>query len=111
MNTDNLYSARFATFFDLGTIAIPKEDVKYITALDNSKEVIILVFRAFGNYKAWLKEHGFNDKLNSFKCFYNLVISCDWKVEQDKNVATAKNLIDFHLEHTIHYTKMVNVFK
>lgn len=109
MNIENLYSNRFATFHDIGTMVIPAEDVKYITAMGNSNDVVILVFRAFGNYKAWLKDNGINDKLACFKSFYKQVLECDWKTETDKNIATAKNLLEYHRNYPIYYTKMTNV--
>ena len=109
MNINNIYSARFATFNDVGTMVLNDGSEKYIKSMSNSIESIILVFRAYGNYKDWLKCSGFNDNLNSWKCFYNLVLSCDWKNEDDKNIATAKNLLEFHIKHPVFYTKMINI--
>ena len=109
MNIDNLYSSRFATFHDIVTMVIPAEDAKYITAMSNSNDAVILVSRAFGNYKAWLKDNGINDKLVCFKSFYKQVLECDRKTEIDKNIATAKNLLEYHRNYPIYYTKMTNV--
>lgn len=109
MNIDNLYTTRFATFKDVGTMILNDGSEKYIKSMGNSTESIILVFRAHGNYKDWLKCNGFNDNIKLWKCFYNLVLKSDWKNESDKNIATAKNILEYHINHPIFYTKMVNV--
>ena len=58
MNINTIYSARFATFNDVGTMVLNDGSEKYIKSMNNSIESIILVFRAYGNYKDWLKCNG-----------------------------------------------------
>ena len=109
MNIDNLFNYRYATFYDIGTIALNDGSEKYIKTLGNSTEAIILVFRAHGNYKAWIKSLGINDNINTYKAFYNLVLACDWKTEIDPNIATAKNILNTHIDSSVYYTKMARI--
>ena len=109
LNNQNIFNARYATFNDVGTIAITDGSEALIGKLKNTIESIILVFRAYGNYKAWCKSEGLNVNDKTFKCFYDLVLNADWKTEKDCNIATAKNLVEYHKEYPIYYTKMQRI--
>ena len=112
MNTlanTNVFNTRYATFSDIGTMCINDGTEKFIAKLNYSIESVILVFRAYGNYKAWCKIEGLNVDYNTFKAFYDLVLKADWKIESDHNVATAKNLLEHHKQFPIYYTKMQRI--
>ena len=109
LNNTNVFNARYATFQDVGTLVITDGREVLISKLKNTIEAVILVFRAYGNYRSWCKEHGLNVSDKTFKAFYNLVINADWKTEHDKNIATAKNLVEDHKKYPIFYTKMQRI--
>ena len=106
MENTNIFNSRFATFTGVGTICINDGSEKLVGKLGNTIESVILVFRAFGNYRAWCKSIGLNETDKTFKSFYDLVLKADWKTEIDPNIATAKNLVIEHKKHPIFYTKM-----